>query len=213
MKISSLPFYNTLSPSGRNLLMQSLLALSCERGQLLHESGDGSYGMIYVEEGTVSVSLGKGITLLRLRRGDVCFLTATETLPELAFGLNVTAETDARILSLSDEYLSLLMKRDPEFSRYVHRAVMCDFSSIIRLLESVLFDSIEKRIAVFLTEELRSTGSDTLHLTHQQIAESIGTAREVVTRVLKRFTGEGILTLGRGSLTVMSREKLKRKTR
>ena len=211
MKISSLPFYRQLSPSGRNLLTQNLTALSVEGGQILHEAGDGSYGMIFVEEGSVSVSLSEGITLLRLRKGDVCFLTATDTLPDLTFGVSLVAETDARILSLSDEPLESLMKRDPDFAKYVYRSVARDFSAVVRLLNSVLFSTVEYRIAVLLLDELEISESATLTLTHGRIAKHIGSAREVVTRTLRRMAEEGILSLGRGSVTVLDTSALKKK--
>lgn len=213
MKISSLPFYRRLSPSGRNLLSQSLTAFSAEKGQILHESTDGSYGMIYVEEGTVTVSLCKGITLQRLYKGDVCFLTASETFPELTFDLTVISETNARILSLADEHLALLMKRDSEFARYAYDSVMKSYADTVRLLESILTDSVERRLALFLLNEMHMTGEETLSLTHEQIAHHIGSAREVVTRVLKKLSAEGIVTLGRGTLTVVGRDKLRKKAK
>lgn len=205
-----MPFYGTLSQSGRNILMQNLMPYSCERGQILHEAGDDSYGMIYVEEGSLCVSLQRGVTLFRLHKGDVCFLTASETISELTFDVTVEAETDAKIQSLPDECLTQLMKRNPAFLQYVYQSVAENFSSTVKLFQSILFDSFDRRLAMFLYEETVTARSSVLSVTHEQIAHHIGSAREVVTRALKRFSDEGIVSLGRGSLTVTDKTKLQK---
>ena len=209
MKISSLPFYGTLSDSGRNIVTQNLTSFSCDKGQIVREDGDGSYGMIYVEEGVLTVSLSGKVTLFGLHKGDVCFLTASDSVKGLSFEVTVEAETDARIQVLSDTYLMLLMKRDPLFAQFVSRSVAENFSQTVEILHSVLFDSIEQRLSAFLLERLRESGSDCIYVTHEQIARHIGSAREVITRMLKRFAGDGVLQIGRGCLTITDPDKLK----
>ncbi len=75
-------------------------------------------------------------------------------------------------------------------------------------MQQILFMSFDKRLAIFLIDELAKTGGDTVRLTHEQIAKYMGSAREVVTRMLKYFANEGIVTLSRGAVTVTDREKL-----
>ena len=215
MKISALPFYGILTASEHNMLAQNVSGFSCEKGQILHEAGEGSYGMIYVEEGTLSVSLlsedGREVTLFLLRKGEVCFLSASESLQGISFDITVTAEDPSKILTTSQSFLSLLMKNNTVFSQFVYGTVTKNFSDTVKLLQSVLFDTFDRRLAVFLYEEMTKTKTTVLSLTHEQIARHIGSAREVVTRTLKRFSGEGIVVVGRGTLTITSREKLKKK--
>ena len=127
MKISALPFYGTMSDAGHRTLQQNLKSISCSKGQIVHNDGDGSFGMIYVEEGLLSVSLlsedGREVTLLRLRKGSVCFLTAVNTIQGIDFEVTMEAETDTSLLCLSESCLSLLMKTHAAFAEFVHRSV------------------------------------------------------------------------------------------
>ena len=203
-----------MSDAGHRTLQQNLKSISCSKGQIVHNDGDGSFGMIYVEEGLLSVSLlsedGREVTLLRLRKGSVCFLTAVNTIQGIDFEVTMEAETDTSLLCLSESCLSLLMKTHAAFAEFVHRSVAKNFSDTVETLQSILFRTFDERLATFLYEETQITRSNTLYVTHEQIARHIGSAREVVTRALKRFTKDGIVTLSRGSITVINKETLRR---
>ena len=217
MKHSALPFYHILSKEGRNRLEQNLTPFSFEKGQIVHAAGDGSYGMLYVESGTLSVSLmhndQRRITLLRLSKGDVCFLNALESIPELRFEVNVETETDASIRSLSDDVLTELMHREPKFELYVYRTLAKNYNETVKILYSAIFETVERRLAVFLLTEAKAADTNTVSATHEQIAFHIGTSREVVTRILKAYSDRGILSLSRGQVSILDMQKLKRYTK
>ena len=212
MKTSALPFYNLLSDSGRSVLEHNLKSLFCAKGQLVRENGGELYGMIYVEDGILSVSLlsedGREVTLSRLRKGEYCFLPS-EPISGINFDLNAEAESDVRISVLATSAMALLLEKDPSFYPYFHKSMMANFAKAVKLLQSVLFCTFDQRLASFLYREMRESGSTTLALTHEQIARHIGSAREVVSRTLKQFSARGIVSVSRGSITVLDKEKLK----
>ena len=84
------------------------------------------------------------------------------------------------------------------------------FSDVMWVMEQVLFASFDQRLAIFLEAQSNVDGSDTLHMTQEEIARHLGSAREVVTRMLKYFQAEGIVELFRGGLTIIDRKKLHR---
>jgi CRP/FNR family transcriptional regulator len=79
-------------------------------------------------------------------------------------------------------------------------------------MQQILFMSMDKRLAVFLWDELLKSEDDTIHFTHEQVARSIGSAREVVSRMLKYFTSEGIVELSRGGIRILDKKKLRKLT-
>jgi len=80
------------------------------------------------------------------------------------------------------------------------------------VMQQILFMSTDKRLAVFLTDEAARTGSSTIGLTHEQIAKYIGSAREVVSRMLKYFSTEGIVEVSRKGIKITDKEKLRQLT-
>jgi CRP/FNR family transcriptional regulator len=78
------------------------------------------------------------------------------------------------------------------------------------IMEQALFSSFDKRLANFLLDQENIEGRDTLKITHERIANDLGTAREVVSRMLKYFQTEGMVDLGRGTIRIRNREKLAR---
>lgn len=214
MRSSIFPFYHTLTPATRSILEDSVQAFDCPCGQPIRENGDEPYGMIYVREGTVAVLLlseeGREVSILRLKKGDCCFLSANRLLTGISFDVAMEAESDAKLYALPNLSVELMALNSQMFASYVHKSVASDFSKTVQLLQSLLFHSLEERLAIFLYEETHEERTDTLYLTHEQIARHIGSAREVVSRALKRFAEKGILSVSRKTVTILNREALKR---
>ncbi len=214
MKSSVFPFYHTLSPSARSILEYNVQSFQCLSGQPIRENETEPYGMIYVAKGKVSVLLPsdeeREVSLLQLKKGDCCFLSASRSVTGLSFDVTMEAESDAKIYALPNAALELMMKKSPAFATYVHGSISSNFSVAVLFLQDVLFRSIDQRLAHFLYTEAGERGSASLSLTHEQIARHIGSAREVVSRALKRFSDRGIVSLSRGCVTVLDKEALKR---
>lgn len=80
------------------------------------------------------------------------------------------------------------------------------------VMQQILFMSMDRRLAIFLSDESARTGSETISLTHGQIARYMGSAREVVSRVLKYFAGEGIVEVSRGGIKIIDKKRLRKLT-
>ena len=214
MNASALPFYDLLTREERRTLNENLNEVSYVGGSMVHENGEALLGMLYVKEGRLSLSLlseeGHEITLLRLRKGDACFLTATNVIPGIAFDVSIEAEQATALYTLSESMLSSMMKRNRAFAEYVHRSITENFSHTVTVLQRILFSSLDQRLASFLYEEIRETGSLNLSITHERIARHIGSAREVVSRTLKKLSKEGIVQLSRGQIRITDQSKLRK---
>ena len=86
------------------------------------------------------------------------------------------------------------------FANYINEIMASRLSEAIWLLERILWKNLDKRLAVFLLEEASLESTSILHITHERIANHMGTAREVITRVLKYFQNEGLVSIGRGTI-------------
>ena len=101
-----------------------------------------------------------------------------------------------------------LMRQSAPVANFTTELIASRFSDVMWLLDQILYKHLDSRLAAFLVEECRLTGSDTLSLTHDAIAGHLGSAREVITRMLRYFSSEGLVKLGRGSLQVLNTERL-----
>ena len=100
------------------------------------------------------------------------------------------------------------MAESAPLANFTNALMAARFSDVMWLLEQLLWKSMDRRLAAFLLEEAAVEGTDTLRLTHERIAAHLGTAREVVTRLLRYFQSEGLVKLGRGSVELTDRRAL-----
>ena len=82
------------------------------------------------------------------------------------------------------------------------------FSNVMWIMQQILFMSLDKRLALYLLEESTVNNSDTIKATHDQIARHLGSAREVISRMLKYFTAEGIIQSARGEIKILDKSRL-----
>ena len=146
---------------------------------------------------------GKEITLYRLYQGDICMLSASCVLQSITFDVFVDAETDSECFIISGNALAQLTSLNMAVNR---------FSDVMWVMQQILFMSFDKRLAIFLYDEMNKTGDTTIHLTKEQIAKYMGSAREVVSRMLKYFATEGIAESVRGGVKITNVKKLRELT-
>ena len=210
--IQELSFYPYLSPEEKDRLDRSVQRLSCRKGQVVHRHGDSCVGLIFVSKGRLAFSIlseeGREITVFRVEKGASCSLSAACVLQSLDFESHITAEVASEIVILPAAVLSQLMNQNPDVERLVYKQAVNQYSSVLRTMQQIIFLSLEKRLATFLLEECQRRRSPSFSCTHEQIARYIGSSREVVTRMLNQFAGRGIVTLGRGTVTVLDPDAL-----
>lgn len=123
--------------------------------------------------------------------------------------MTVEAEKDTELWIVSAEAFRAVMEESAPLANYINEVMSARFSEVMWLLEQILWKSLDKRLSAFLLEEAQLEGSSALKLTHEAIGNHLGTAREVVTRMLRYFQSEGMVKLARGTVELTDQEKLR----
>ena len=123
-------------------------------------------------------------------------------------GITQEAEKDTEFWSIPACLFKNLVEESLAVSNYSRNLLSGNFSELMWLMEQIMWKSFDKRLAAFLLEETQLEETDTLHMTHEKIANHMGTAREVVTRMLRYFQSEGMVKLSRGTVEITDDRKL-----
>lgn len=186
------------------------------RGAQVFRQGEACHNYYIALSGCIKVFArspgGKEIVLYRVEPGDICVLTTSCMLSSSQYPADAIAETDVTAIALPKEEFERLMHDSDEFRAFVLSSFGNRLTGLITLVEQVALESIEQRLASFLLERTQPE-HPVLQATHQDIATEIGTAREVVSRQLKALAERGVVSLSRGSVTVLDRTALENSTR
>ena len=208
------PFWKALTKEQQNTMEESAVKRTFEKGTLLHAGGEDCVGLIAVAEGLLRVYTvseeGKEMTMYRLLERDVCLFSASCIFQDIRFDVMVSAAEDTTVYHIPAELYRRLMETSLPVMEYTSRLMASRFSDVMWLMDQVMNKKLDSRLAAFLLEEAGRTGTDRLELTHEQIGGHLGSAREVVSRMLKHFQKEGLVQLGRGSITLTDEEGLTR---
>ena len=211
--LRSFPFWNDLHESDKEFLSESSYEVHYKKGANIHD-GQECTGLLMVKKGCLRVYLlsdeGKEITLYRLDAGEVCMLSASCVLHSITFDVFIDAEEDTECVLVAGCAFSQLAERNPYVKIYMLDAVNNRFSEVMWVMQQILFMSFDRRLAIFLLDESAKLGSDTIKLTHEQIAKYMCSAREVVTRMLKYFVSEGIVSSSRQEgIKILDKKRLR----
>ena len=211
---SYLPFWSSLDPSQRTLLEQAAQERHFRRGETLHGGTENCAGLMLVLRGQLRVYTisdeGKELTLYRLLPRDMCLFSASCIMQSIQFDIMVMAEQDTDVLQIPADTYKYLMETSAAVANYTNELMATRFSDVMWLLDQLLNKKLDTRLAAFLLEECLLEGeTDTLSLTHEQIANHLGSVREVVTRMLKYFQNEGLVQLRRGSIRILDPVRLR----
>lgn len=209
------PFWEQISDADRRFISAQSVKKQYEKGTNLHNGSDCS-GVIFVCSGSLRAYMlsddGKEITLYLLHKGDICMLSASCVLQSITFEVLVDAEEDSECIVLSGEAFKQMSEKYPDIRIFVLETAVSRFSDVMWVMQQVLFMSMDRRLAIFLYDESVRLSSDMISLTQEQIAKYIGSAREVVSRMLKYFANEGILEVSRKGIKILDRQNLRRLT-
>ena len=208
MSISSyFPIWNKLTPEQQQRIAGAADLLKVSQGTLLHDSGAECLGLLLIRSGQLRAYIlsdeGREITLYRLLEHDVCLLSTSCAMPDMQFDIMIEAEKDSEFWSIPACLYKNLMDESLAVANYSNSLMSSHFSEIMWLMEQIMWKSFDKRLAAFLLEESRLDGTTALKLTHEKIANHLGTAREVVTRMLRYFQTEGLVKLTRGGVEIL----------
>ncbi len=207
------PFWDKMSEVDQATFLRSSYHVRFEKGANIHD-GNVCTGVILVKSGSLRLYIlsddGKEITLLRLFPGDMCILSASCVLSTVTFDVFVDSEENSDCVVVGGCAYEDLSRRMPEAKIFALETAVASFSDIMWVLQQILFMSMDRRLAIFLLDEAAKTGSDTLRLTHEQIAKYMGSAREVVSRMLKYFATEGLVSASRSEgIRLLDKKRLR----
>ena len=207
-----LPIWNQMTQDDQETIMRATTMRNAPKGAILHNGSADCVGLFVVKSGQLRAYIvsdeGKEITLYRLLERDICLFSAACMMSSIRFEVTIEAEKDSEVWIIPTEVYHSITERSAVLANYTSQILASRFSEVMWLMDQILFKRFNARLATFLLEESAIEDSDTLDITHEKIANHMGTAREVVTRMLKYFHSEGMVSLSRGGVTLVDRTKL-----
>ena len=207
------PVWDQLTEQQQASLSHAAVLRPASRGAMLHGGAGDCLGLVLVRTGQLRAFIlsdqGREITLYRLLPGDICLFSAACAMGSLQLDIALDAEKATSFwLSPPETYRSIMEDSAP-LANYTNARMTDSFSQVMWLMEQVMWHGFDRRLASFLLAERDLAGSSRLELTHERIAAHLGTAREVVSRMLRYFQTEGMVRLARGVVELTDREKLR----
>ena len=206
------PFWEDLAAEQKDDLLQHNQPRRFQKGDLILPYKGECLGLMLVQRGQfrafVLSDSGKEVTLYRLYELDTCLFSAACIMNNIQFDIQIEAEKDTEALLVPSSLYERLMGQSIAVANYTNQLMASRFSDVMWTLEQVLFKSMDCRLAQVLLNHAASAGTSELSLTHEAIARDMGSAREVVTRMLQYFRGEGLLDLSRGRICLLDEKRL-----
>ena len=201
-----LPIWNKLTQAQQQRILQSVDLIKVSKGTHIHDSSADCLGLLLIRSGQLRTYIlsedGREVTINRLLDHDVCLLSASCVMPDMQFNVMIEAEKDSEFWSIPACLFKNLMDESLVVSNFSISLMSSHFSEIMWLMEQIMWKSFDKRLAAFLLEESALEETPVLKITHETIANHLGTAREVVTRMLRYFQSEGMVKLARGTVEI-----------
>ena len=207
-----LPFWDKLTQDQQQAIAAVIEHRSVKKGIHIHDSSAQCLGLVAVKSGQLRAYIlsedGREITISRLFEYDVSLLSASCVMPDMQFNVMIEAEKDTEFWSIPACLFKNLVDGSLAVSNYSRSLLSSNFSDLMWLMEQIMWKSFDKRLASFLLEESAIDGTRILKITHEKVANHLGTAREVVTRMLRYFQSEGMVKLTRGGIELVDMAKL-----
>lgn len=179
---------------------------------MIHNGSMNCTGLLLVQSGQLRAYIlsdeGREITLYRLFDRDMCLFSASCMMRSIQFDITIEAEKDTSLWIIPAEVYKEIKEESAPVANYTNELMATRFSEVMWLIEQIMWKSLDKRVAAFLLEESAIEGTDVLKLTHEVIANHLGSHREVITRMLRYFQSEGLVKLSRGTVQILDAARL-----
>lgn len=206
-------FWEHLTQTQKETVCSGTSITAYHKGQTVHSPGEKCLGIMLVKHGQLRVYMlsedGREITLYRIFENETCILSASCVLDAITFDVFIDAEEDTEVFLLNTPVFHAIAQENIYVQAFAYRLTTQRFSDVMWAMQQILFMGVDKRLAIFLLDETAKTGSDEIQMTHEQMAKYMGTAREVVSRMLKYFSSEGMVELHRGVIKISDKQKLR----
>ena len=205
------PIWNKLSIPQQNKLSGALMTKTIAKGTIIHNGSMDCTGLL-VKSGQLRAYIlsdeGREITIYRLFDRDMCLFSASCMMRSIQFDVTIETEKDSELWIIPSEIYQNIMSESAPVANYTNELMAARFSDVMWLIEQIMWKSLDKRVAAFLLEEASIEGTDKLKITHEYIANHLGSHREVITRMLRYFQNEGMVKLSRGVVEITDTAKL-----
>ena len=209
---SYFPIWDKLNKAEQDRITGNLITRKVTKGIVIHNGSMECTGLLLIKTGQLRAYIlsdeGREITIYRLFDRDMCLFSASCIMRSIQFDITIEAEMDTDLWIIPAELYQSIMKESAPVANYTNELMATRFSEVMWLIEQIMWKSLDKRLAAFLLEEISIEGTEKLKITHETIANHLGSHREVMTRMLKYFQNEGMVKLYRGMIEITDSEKL-----
>lgn len=210
----SLPFWKNLNENQKNLLLNSSFLKTFLKNTILSGNNNECTGFLIVKSGQLRIysnsDNGKEITLYRLLDFDSCIFSASCMLKNINFDISISFEKDSEVIIIPSDIFNNLSEDNVYVKSFVLDLVSSRFSDVMWIFEQYVFSNMAQRLANTLLEQASLNNSKSLDITHEYIARELGTAREVITRLLKQFQADNIVKLSRNKIEILNLDELQK---
>ena len=211
-KLKTLPYWENLTEEERNKVEASAYVRHYEQGEVLYGPNVECVGMIHILRGETRAYIlsdeGREVTLFHVEEEDNCILSASCVLAYVTFESFMVAVKPSDILIVPVELFGTLCEQNVHVRCFAYGLATQRFSSVVYVMQEILFARLDQRVAAYLLQAYRKTGELSIRITQEQLALEVNSARETVGRILKGFVKDGMIENRRGSIVLTDIAKL-----
>lgn len=205
-------FWDKLSQKEKDFILNNSIIKEYKANITLYHSTTECPGLIMINNGQSRVFIhsqsGSELTLYRLIEGDICILSVSCIINSLNFDIQMQFEKDSQVLIIPKHIYQELTNNNHFVKDFNTEIISSRLTDVMGIINEMAFSNIKERLANILIHHSQLAESNTISITHEVLAKDLGTAREVVTRVLKQLKDEKIIELSRGSIKIIDFDRL-----
>ena len=209
----NLPFFKDLSEEEKIMIYNASHVKEYKLGELIYSKDKSCSGIVLVVKGQIrsfmSSSSGKEITLFKLFQNDLCILSSSCVYQNLSYDINLQVEENSSLIIIDGNFFKEVLNKNLSVHKFMLEITQSKLSEIMWVLEQVVFFSLEYRLSDYLINQYYLKNSLQIYITHEDIANDLGSSREVISRMLKRFEKDNLIQMSRGYIKIINIQKLK----
>lgn len=200
-------FQNTFEPDLIREIEQKSKVINLKAGDMILDIGQTVRAMPIIVDGSVKVSRldedGRELLLYYVNAKESCAMTFTCCMQQYPSEIRAIAEDDVVLLAVPVSVMDEWLTRFPTWKSFVMKTIRARFNELLRTIDQIAFQRLDERLVSYLKDKSRHSGSRLINLSHQQIADELGTSRVVISRLLKKLENDGKLLLFRNQLKIL----------
>ena len=209
--LKSFDFFNNSDEKFKSEILNESSHLKLQAGTTILYEGDLCQLIPLVGQGKIRVfklgDKGREVTLYHINSGESCILSTSSILGDTTFPANATVEVDTEIVGINISFFKNHINKNEEFRNFIYKLLAIRLSSVLHLLEEIIFNKLDSRLAQYLIKHFENNNVS-INKTHEQVANDLGSSREVISRLLKQFELSGAVKIQRGKIESLNLSKL-----